>query len=97
MTSPDDSSVGARMVLAASLRRGLRGLVEIFFLWPGMCAVVIAYAATAASLYGRPYPNLWGVVAAVAVGTAWYASPVRKVEAKRRERKRVAATAPEAL
>jgi hypothetical protein len=54
--------------------------------WPGVGACVLAYAVTAAALYRHPEVQLFGLLAALAVGVAWYASPARAWEAGRRRR-----------
>lgn len=64
-----------------ALLRGARG-------WPGLDACVLGYAATAAALYPHPEVQLLGLLAALAVGVAWYASPARTWEAARRQRRR---------
>jgi hypothetical protein len=64
------------------------GAGRLVWWWPGLVVVALAYAAVAAGLFDQPYPNLWGVIAAIAVGVAWYASPLRRLEARRRQRLR---------
>jgi hypothetical protein len=63
-----------------------------------MVFVLLAYVAVAVALSGHPYNNLWGGVAATVAGAGWYASPLRRLEGKRRERLRgrmpAAATGP---
>lgn len=54
--------------------------------WPGVDACVLAYAVTAAALYSHSEVQLFGLLAALAVGVAWYASPARTWEASRRRR-----------
>lgn len=63
-------------------RAVLRGVRD----WPGVGACALAYAATAAGLYQRPEVQLFGLLAALAVGIAWYASPLRIWEAGWRRR-----------
>lgn len=75
----------ATTVLAGGLRRALVGLGRIALFWPGMVVLVLAYAAVAGGLYGHSYSNLWGALAATVVGVAWYLSPLRRVEARRRK------------
>jgi hypothetical protein len=75
-----------RQVAVASLRRAVLGAGRLVWWWPGLLVVVLAYAAVAAGLFDRPYPNLWGAIAAIVVGAAWYASPLRRLEARRRAR-----------
>lgn len=87
MSDSADAPTRASAVVAASTRRVLRGVAEIFWWWPGMLLVLLAYAVTAVILYDKPYPNLWGVVAAAGVGVAWYCSPVRRLESTRRMRR----------
>jgi hypothetical protein len=50
-----------------------------------MVVVLLAYVVVAAALAGHPYNNLWGGLAAIVAGAGWYASPLRRLEAKRRE------------
>jgi hypothetical protein len=64
-----------------ALVRGARG-------WPGVDACVLAYVATVAALYQHPEVQLLGLLAAMAVGIAWYASPARAWEEARRQRRR---------
>jgi hypothetical protein len=54
--------------------------------WPGADACVLAYAVTAAALYRHSEVQLFGLLATVAVGVGWYASPARAWEAGRRRR-----------
>jgi hypothetical protein len=63
-----------------ALLRGARG-------WPGLDVCVLAYAAVAAGLYAHPEAQLLGLLAALVVGAAWYASPARTWEAGRRQRR----------
>jgi hypothetical protein len=77
-----------REVAVESLRRVALGAGRLVWWWPGLVVVVLAYTAVAAGLFDHPYPNLWGGIAAIVVGTAWYASPLRRLEARRRERLR---------
>jgi hypothetical protein len=55
--------------------------------------VLAIYAAVAIALFGRSYPNLWGGLAAVVTAAAWYASPMRGIESRRRDRLRAAQAA----
>ncbi len=56
--------------------------------WPGLLAIPISYAIAATILYDRRYGYILSAVIAGAVGVAWYVSPLRVVEARRRERGR---------
>jgi hypothetical protein len=78
-----------REVALESLCRTVLGAGRLVWWWPGLVVVALAYAAVAAGLFDQSYPNLWGGLAAIAVGTAWYASPLRRLEARRRQRLRV--------
>ncbi len=62
------------------------GAGRLAWWWPGVVVAVAAYVAVAVSLYDLSYPNLWGALAAAVVGTAWYVSPLRRMEARRRDR-----------
>jgi hypothetical protein len=55
--------------------------------WPGMDATVVAYAGTAAGLFWHPDAQLFGLLAALVVGIAWYLSPARAWEARLRRRR----------
>ena len=85
---PPDKRRQVSRVAAESLRRAVLGARRLVWWWPGLVVVVLAYTAVAVGLYGRSYPNLWGGIAAIVVGTGWYASPLRGLEARRRERLR---------
>lgn len=69
-------------------RAALRALrvVRVVRDWPGVGACVLAYAVTAAVLYPHQEVQLLGLLAALVVGVAWYASPARAWEAGRRRR-----------
>jgi hypothetical protein len=54
--------------------------------WPGVGVCVLAYAVTATVLYRHQEVQLFGLLAALVVGVAWYASPARAWEASRRRR-----------
>lgn len=84
MSEVPASPARARPVGLSTAGRVLRGGARLARSWPGMVAMPVAYGATAAGLYGDHYPNLWGVVAAAAVGIAWYGSPLGRLEARRR-------------
>jgi hypothetical protein len=62
------------------------GAARLLWWWPGVVVTMAAYAAVALSLYDHSYPNLWGALAAAVVAVAWYASPMRRLEARRRQR-----------
>ncbi len=68
-----------------------RGAGRLLWWWPGVVVVLVAYAAVAIGLDGHSYSNLWGGLAALVVATAWYASPLRRLEARRRDRLRAGA------
>lgn len=85
---PPDKRRPVREVAAESLRRAVLGAGRLARWWPGLIVVALTYVAVASGLFGGSYPNLWGGIAAIVVGTAWYASPLRRVEARRRERLR---------
>jgi hypothetical protein len=73
------------------------GAGRLVWWWPGVVAAVAAYVVTALALYHTVfYANLWGLVAAAVVGTAWYLSPLRTLESRRRRRLRTAAGDPAA-
>ena len=52
--------------------------------WPGLLAIPVSYGAAAAGLYGHSYGYILSAVIAAGVGVAWYGSPLRRIEAKRR-------------
>lgn len=81
----------ARTVLGSVARGGAR----LVYWWPGLVVVLVAYAAVAIGLYRHSYSNLWGGLAAAVVAAAWYGSPVRRIEARRRARLRASRTPPE--
>jgi hypothetical protein len=64
------------------------GAARLLWWWPGVVVTLVTYAAVALALYRDSYPNLWGGLAAGVVATAWYLSPLRRLEARRRERLR---------
>jgi len=64
--------------------------VRIVWWWPGIVATLVVYAAVALALFHDSYPNLWGGLAAAVAAAAWYASPLRRLEGRRRERLRAA-------
>lgn len=70
------------------MRRFLRPVLRLALDWPGVGACVLAYVVVAAALYPEAEVQLFGLLAAVAVGAAWYASPARAWEAGRRQRRR---------
>jgi len=61
---------------------------RLLWWWPGVVVTFAAYLAVSLAVYGRSYPNLWGLLGAGAVAVAWYASPLRNAEARRRRRLR---------
>jgi hypothetical protein len=67
----------------------LLGAARLLSWWPGVVVTVAAYVVVALCLYHHTYPNLWGGLAAAVVGTAWYASPMRRIEARRRQGERL--------
>ena len=85
---PPDKRRPVREVAVESLRRTVLGAGRLVWWWPGLVVVALAYAAVAAGLFARSYPNLWGGLAAMVVGTVWYTSPLRRLEARRRQRLR---------
>jgi hypothetical protein len=85
---PPDKRRPVREVAGESLRRAVLGARRLVWWWPGLVVVALAYTAVAVELFGNSYPNLWGGVAAIVVGTVWYASPLRRLEARRRQRLR---------
>lgn len=60
------------------------GAVRLLQRWPGLLAVPVSYGIAAAVLYERSYAYILSAVIAAVVGVAWYASPLRRVEARRR-------------
>src|SRR5215472_6028339 len=85
---PPDKRRPVREVGLASLCRVVLGAGRLVWWWPGLVVVALAYAAVAAGMSAQSYPQLWGGLAAIVVGTAWYASPLRRLEARRRQRLR---------
>ncbi len=85
---PPDKRRPVREVAVESLRRAVLGAGRLVWWWPGLVVVALAYTAVAAGLSGQSYPNLWGGLAAMVAATAWYASPLRRLEARRRQRLR---------
>lgn len=85
---PADKRRPVGEVAGKSLRRALLGAGRLVWWWPGLVVVALAYAAVAVGLFAQSYPNLWGGLAAIVVGTVWYASPLRRLEARRRQRLR---------
>ena len=84
--TPDGSGPTQRSLALEELRIIAAGAVRLVWWWPGVVAVVAVYVVVAVSLYHHSYPNLWGGLAAVVAALAWYASPLRNVEARRRKR-----------
>lgn len=70
------------------------GSGRIVRLWPGVVVVLVAYIAAAVPLAvtGTGYPQLLGILAAAVFAGAWYGSPMRTWEARRRARKAPAGT-----
>jgi len=63
------------------------GAARLLWWWPGIVVTFAAYAAVAVALvHAASYPNLWGGLAAGVVAAAWYGSPLRRLEARRRQR-----------
>jgi hypothetical protein len=89
---PPDKRRPVQEVSAESLRRTVLGARRLVWWWPGLVVVALAYTAVAMALFDHSYPNLWGGIAAAAVGTAWYGSPLRRLEARRRERLRASSS-----
>ena len=85
---PPDKRRPVREVARESLRRVVLGAGRLVWWWPGLVVVALTYTAVAAGLSAQSYPNLWGGLAAIVVGTAWYTSPLRRLEARRRQRLR---------
>ncbi len=83
---PKDTGGTFLAVAWRSLGRVAVGAGRLAWWWPGVVVAVAAYVAVAISLYDRSYPNLWGALAATVVGTAWYLSPLRRMETRRRDR-----------
>lgn len=63
-----------------------RAVLRVVRAWPGVGVCVLAYAVTAAVLYRHQEVQLFGLLAALVVGVAWYASPARTWAAGRRRR-----------
>jgi hypothetical protein len=84
----DTSPAKGGPVVAEVGRIVAAGAVRLVWWWPGVVATLAAYAAVALALYRDSYPNLWGGLAAGVVATAWYASPLRRLESRRRDRLR---------
>lgn len=63
--------------------------------WPGAVLTLVGYVAAAVPLAvaGVGYPQLLGVLAAAFVAVAWYSSPMRAWEARRRARQTLAGPA----
>lgn len=78
----------SRPVAATVLSSVVRGGGRLVWWWPGIVVVLVAYAAVAIGLYDHSYSNLWGGLAAAIVAGAWYGSPLRGLEARRRARLR---------
>ncbi len=72
----------------AELRIVAGAAVRLLWWWPGIVVVVAAYVVVAGALFHQLYPNLWGGLAAGIVALAWYASPMRTIETRRRDRLR---------
>jgi len=85
VTAEGDRPAGAA-VAAAVLREVAQGGVRLVWRWPGLVVVVAVYAGVALGLYHEHYPNLWGGLAAALAAMAWYGSPLRALEARRRQR-----------
>lgn len=75
-------------LVSTELRIVAAGAVRLLWWWPGIVVVLAVYVAAAAALHHHLYPNLWGGLAAAVAALAWYGSPLRGVEARRRERLR---------
>lgn len=73
-------------VVSTELRIIAAGAVRVLLWWPGIVVVLAVYVAVAVALYHHLYPNLWGGLAAAVAALAWYASPMRNYEARRRDR-----------
>lgn len=52
--------------------------------WPGMVVIPAAYGVLVAVLSSLEYAYLIAAVGAAAIGVAWYASPLGRLEARRR-------------
>lgn len=83
---PEDRARSATAVVPETLRRVALGAWRIASWWPGLVVVVIVYVAVAIALFDHSYPNLWGALGALVAGIAWYISPLRRLETRRRDR-----------
>jgi len=89
MTSGGSAPKGrARSTAIESLSVVALGALRLVRRWPGLLAIPVSYGIAAALLYDRRYGYILSAVIAGAVGVAWYASPLRVVEARRRDRGR---------
>jgi hypothetical protein len=75
-----------RSVAAESLSVVALGAGRLVLRWPGLLAIPVSYAIAAALLYSHAYGYILSAVIAGAVGMGWYGSPLRKLEARRRDR-----------
>lgn len=95
-TAGPAGTAGPRRPIATTVTSSVaRGGLRLLWWWPGVVVVIVAYAAVAIGLYDHSYSNLWGGLAAAVVAAAWYGSPVRRIEARRRARLRASRTPPE--
>jgi hypothetical protein len=88
---PPDGGRLTRAVVGETARRVARSARRLISWWPGIGLVVVAYVAVTLALLAHSYPNLWGALAAVVVGAVWYATPLRHLESRRRNRLRLKA------
>ena len=79
----DPPATGASTALG-SLSVVALGAVRLVQRWPGLLAVPVSYGVAAAVLYEHSYAYILSAVIAAVVGVGWYASPLRRVEARRR-------------
>lgn len=61
------------------------GATRLIARWPGLASVPVSYGIAAACLYGHSYGYIISAVIAGAVGAGWYGSPLRELEARRRD------------
>ncbi len=86
MTEKTASPASMRSAAIESLSVTAAGAGRLVRRWPGLLAIPVSYAIAAATLYQHAYSYIVSALIAGVVGALWYASPLRRVEARRRAR-----------
>jgi hypothetical protein len=84
-TDGTGARAGGRSAGLESLSVVALGAKRLIARWPGLASVPVSYGIAAACLYDHAYGYIISAVIAGAVGVGWYASPLRGLEARRRD------------